>query len=179
MRTMTANKPEADESENLAPVEIQPEAKPAETQRADEFYGQLLKLKAEFENYRKRVDRDRPEWIRMGEVRVIERLLPILDALILAQETLKNDKTASKELVLGFELIFKELSKFFETEGVTKIETVGKPYSHDLHEVLGSVETNEHPDGTVVEELQRGYTFQAKVLRPARVRIAKNKAKEA
>lgn len=173
------NKPEADQSVNAAPApEAQAEAKTADAQRADELYGQLLKLKAEFENYRKRVDRDRPEWIRMGEIRVIERLLPILDALVLAQETLKNEKSASKDLLLGFELIFKELSKFFESEGVTRIETVGKPYHHDLHEVLGSVETDEHPEGTVVEELQRGYTFQAKVLRPARVRIAKRKSEE-
>jgi molecular chaperone GrpE len=58
---------------------------------------------------------------------------------------------------------------------VKVIETVGKPYHYDLHEALGSVETDEHPEGTVVEELQRGYTWHGKVLRPARVRIAKAK----
>ena len=146
---------------------------------AEELYAQLLRLKAEFENYRKRIDRERPDWIRMGEARLWERLLPVYDVLLQAHEVILKEPagtgSASKELIQGLELVFKEFTKIFEGEGVRTIETVGKPYHHDLHEVMGAVETDGQPEGTVVEELQRGYTWQGKVLRPARVRIAKAK----
>ena len=82
---------------------------------------------------------------------------------------------ASKDIATGLELIFKEFTKVFESEGVRPIETVGKPYHYDQHEAMGFVETDEQPDGTIVEELQRGYLLNGKVLRPARVRIAKAK----
>ena len=144
---------------------------------AAELYGQLLRLKADFENYRKRVDREKPEWIKMGEIGLLSRLLPLYDVLLQAHDQVmkasNSGGNSSKELIAGLELLFKEFTKIFESEGVKVIETVGKPYHHDLHEVLGAVETDQHPEGTVVEELQRGYTFHDKVLRPARVRIAK------
>lgn len=141
-----------------------------------ELYDQILRLKAEFENYRKRTDRERPEWVRIGGAQLLERLLAPYDLLLQAHERLVESASSgagSKELAQGLDLIFKEFTKIFQSEGVSVIETVGRPYHHDFHEVLGSVETDRHPEGTVVEELQRGYLFQGKVLRPARVRIAK------
>lgn len=150
----------------------------AATESAADLYGQLLRLKADFENYRKRVDREKPEWIRLGEAGLLSRLLPLYDVLLQAHgELVKASGSVQKELMSGLELLFKEFNKVFESEGVKVIETVGKPYHHDLHEALGSVETDEHPEGTVVEELQRGYLWKDKVLRPARVRIAKPKSK--
>lgn len=144
---------------------------------AAELYDQLLRLKADFENFRKRMDREKPEWIRIGEAGLLSRLLPLYDVLLQAHDQVLKASGAGggipKELMAGLEILFKEFTKIFESEGVKVIETVGKPYHHDLHEVLGSVETKEHPEGTVVEELQRGYTWHGKVLRPARVRIAK------
>ena len=94
-----------------------------------------------------------------------------------AREIVKKIKDSNKELAAGLDLLLKEFTKIFEAEGVRPIETKGKPLNYDLHEVLGFIETNEHPEGTVLEELQRGYTFQNKVLRPAKVRIAKPKVK--
>ncbi len=143
-----------------------------------DYYDQLLRLKAEFENYRKRVDREKPEWIQLGRAALLDRLLPLYDVLSKAHEQVLKASAAeqSKDLVEGLELIFKEFTKIFESEGVAAIEAIGKPYHHDLHEVLGFIETNERPEGEVVEELQRGYTLHGKVLRPARVRIAKSLA---
>lgn len=148
---------------------------------AREYFGELLKLKAEFENYRKRVDRERPEWFQSGRAATLEKLLPLYDVLLQAREQVAKagEKGASKDIVKGLELIFKEFSKAFESEGVTAMETVGKPYHYDLHEAMGYVETDAHPDGTVVEELQRGFMLKGKVLRPARVRIAKAKDERA
>jgi len=158
--------------------DIEDLAAPAPASKAEpDYYGQLLRLKADYENFRKRMDREKPEWIQMGEVGLLSRLLPLYDVLLQAHEQIVKASKASgpapKELMSGLELLFKEFSKIFESEGVKAIESVGKPYHHDLHEVLGSVETKEHPEGTVVEELQRGYMWKDKVLRPAKVRIAK------
>lgn len=165
------------EIEGQAPQTPAPEAS---ADSAADVYNQLLRLKAEFENFRKRVDRERPEWVRMGEVGLLERLLPLYDVLLQAHDQIlksaSKETPASQESMKGLEMIFKEFTKIFESEGVKVIESVGKPYHHDVHEVLGSVETDQHPEGTVVEELQRGYTFNGKVLRPARVRIAKPKS---
>ncbi len=154
---------------------------PGEPFRANEFYEQLLKLKAEFENYRKRVDRERTEWIQSGRAALLNKLLPLYDVLLQAHEQVAKSPAdgATKDITKGLELIFKEFTKVFESEGVKEIETVGKPYHYDQHEALGFVETDEWADGTVVEELQRGYLLGGKVLRPARVRVAKAKAQKA
>ena len=138
---------------------------------------QLLRLKAEFENYRKRVDRDRPQWERAGKSRLLEKLLPLYDVLLSAHEAVLRHKErleGSEELATGLELIFKEFTKLFEAEGVAVILSLGKPYDFNLHEVLGQVETAEAPEGTVVDEVARGYTLEGKVLRPARVRLAQS-----
>ena len=79
---------------------------------------------------------------------------------------------AAAELVRGLEMIFKEFAKLFEGEAVAAIDCVGKPYDFDRHEVMGQVESGEHPEGTVVEEVQRGYLLNGRTLRPARVRVA-------
>ncbi|MFA6092073.1 MAG: nucleotide exchange factor GrpE [Elusimicrobiota bacterium] len=157
-----------------------PEPAPQEEQ---DYYGQLLRLKAEFENYRKRVDRDKPQWERRGVEQLLARLLPLYDVLLSAHQQLARQgealsksgegSAAAVELGRGLELIFKEFTKLFESEGVQVIACAGKPYDFNLHEVLGQVETDAHPEGTVVEELQRGYTLAGRVLRPAKVRIAK------
>ncbi|MEK7743979.1 MAG: nucleotide exchange factor GrpE, partial [Elusimicrobiota bacterium] len=125
--------------------------------RADKaLLDQLLRLKAEFENYRKRVDRDRPQWERAGKSRLLERLLPLYDVLLSAHEAVLRHKErleGSEELATGLELIFKEFTKLFEAEGVAVIMSLGKPYDFNLHEVLGQVETAEAPEGTVVDEV--------------------------
>ena len=162
------------EQEAAKPASAAAQATPAEAAKPD-YYEQLLRLKAEFENYRKRMDRERPEWIQLGKAGLLDSLLPLYDLLLQAHDQITNGQTAGADadIAKGLELIFKEFTKVFEAEGVRTIESVGKPYHYDLHEALGAVETDEHPEGTVVDELQRGYIVKGKVLRPARVRIAK------
>jgi molecular chaperone GrpE len=142
------------------------------------LYDQLLRMKAEFENYRKRVDREKPELVRYGRVQLVETLLPLYDVLLAAHDQVLQAKTSTAELQKGLELIFKEFTKLFQSEGVTPIETVGKPYDFEKHEALGQVETKDYPEGTVVDEIQRGYLLGGKVLRAAKVRVAKAAAKK-
>ena len=148
----------------------------AAEEESRQLLDQLIRLKAEFENYRKRVDREKPELVRHGKTGLIERLLPLYDTLIEAHQQVARaadgEQASAGELTRGLELIFKEFAKLFETEGVSVIECVGKPYDFDRHEALGQEETDEHPEGTVVAELQRGYTLGGKTLRHAKVRVA-------
>ncbi|MFH2204832.1 MAG: nucleotide exchange factor GrpE [Elusimicrobiota bacterium] len=139
---------------------------------------QLVRMKAEFENFRKRVDRDKPGLIRHGRDEVLIRLLPLYDVLLAAHDQVRGhaeDAEWAAEVVRGLELTFKEFTKFFESEGISAMESIGRPYDVDRHEVLGQVETDEYEDGTVLEEIQRGYLIQGKTLRTAKVRIAKAK----
>jgi molecular chaperone GrpE len=149
-----------------------PEATPDAATMAQSYYDQLLRLKAEFENYRKRVDRDRPEYVRLGRAEVILKTLPIYDVLRLAHEQIQASH-AETELARGMEGIFREFEKLFKEEGVVVMDPLGKPYDAALHEVVGMDEKSQAPDGQVVAVLQHGFLLNDKLLRPARVRIAK------
>ncbi len=149
------------------------------------LFDQLVRLKAEFENFRKRVDRERPELVAYGRGELLSRLIPLYDVLLSAHEEVlrhqewvkaaanKADHAPGTELVRGLEMIFVEFTKLFGAEGIEAMETLGKPYDFNRHEVVGQVETDGEPEGTVVEEVQRGYLLRGKVLRAAKVRVAK------
>ncbi|HVA66028.1 MAG TPA: nucleotide exchange factor GrpE [Elusimicrobiota bacterium] len=136
-----------------------------------DYFKQLLSLKAEFENYRKRVDREKPEIYKMGRAEVLLKLLPIYDLLQKAHGQIQAAH-ADSDLAQGMEGIFKEFEKIFKEEGVSAMDAVGKPYDPLRHEVMGAVES-ESPEGTVLDVLQAGFTLHDKVLRPARVRISR------
>ena len=160
-------------------AEKQAEAAKAEAPAAAEapdYYGQLLRLKAEFENFRKRVDREKPEFYRQGRGDALLKFLPIYDLLQKAHEQIQTSH-ADTEFAKGMEAIFKEFQKIFKEEGVKAMEPVGKPFDALQHEVMGTVDSPDAEDGVVVDVLQNGFTVQDKVLRTAKVRIAKKEKK--
>ena len=150
------------------------------------YFDQLLRLKADFENFRKRVDREKPEMIRYGRSEILMKLLPLFDVLAQAHEEVLRQHAAGggtegvpeglKSLAKGMELIFKEFEKLFDSEGIRPIEAQGKPYNHEWHDVVGTVERADLEEGTVVEVLQPGFTMDGKVLRHAKVRISRKAA---
>ena len=142
------------------------------TPPAPDYYGQLVRLKAEFENYRKRVDRDRPEWLKLGRAEVVAKFLPLYDLLQHAHQEVRAGH-ADTPLAKGLEAIFREFEKLFKEEGVTPIEAAGKPFDPHFHEAFGFVEMPGIEEGAVAEVLQAGYLLGDKVLRPARVRLQK------
>jgi len=158
-------------------------------EKAAEHYDQLIRLKAEFENYRKRVEKEKPELVRWGKAGILLKLIPLYDVLLNAHahvnDVMDRDRSAADErgpgsgktedLFKGLEIILKEFSKVFKSEGILVMETVGKSYDPMSHEVVGTVDGDSSSDGTVVEELQRGFTVEGKVLRPARVKIVRKK----
>ena len=175
----------AEDAECACGAEAQMEARQDELEKqkkqSEDYYNQLLRLQADFENYRKRVEKEKPELIKYGKADILIRLLPLYDLLLSAHNHVSGAKDGgnSDDVLKGLEMIFKEFSKVFEAEGLRQMEPVGKPYDPMASEILGVVEGTEENDGLVVEELQKGFFYGDKILRPARVKIAKKKAEPA
>lgn len=136
-----------------------------------ELMDTLVRRQADFENYRKRVEKERQHDRHRGVESLIEGILPVLDAFDRALET--GDDPRYAEYRKGFELIQKQLWDLLAKQGVERIDAVGKQFDPHLHHAIESVETTEHEEDTVIAELQPGYTFHDRVLRPAMVRVAK------
>jgi molecular chaperone GrpE len=130
----------------------------------------LVRRQADFENYRKRVERERQQERHRGAEQLIEQVLPVLDAFDLALKG--QNSSANAEYRKGFELIRTQLWNALAKQGLQPIEAVGKPFDPNLHHAIENVPTAETPEGTVIGEMQTGYMFHDRVLRPAMVRVA-------
>jgi molecular chaperone GrpE len=137
----------------------------------DELKDTLLRRQADFENYRKRVEKERHQERHRGVEHVIENLLPVLDAFDNALAAASKNAAAA-EYLKGFELIRRQLWDLLSKQGLVRIESVGKEFNPHFHHAIARVETAEQADGSIVDELQPGYTFHERVLRPAMVRVA-------
>ena len=165
----------ADQAEDEAAAEA---ATPAGApDAAPDYFGQLLRLKAEFENYRKRVDREKPEWFTRGRAEVTAKLLPLYDLVRHAHEDVKAGY-ADTPLAKGMDAIFKEYDKLFKEEGVTEMDPLGKPFDPHYQEAFGFVDKPGFEDGSVADVLQTGFLLGDKVLRTAKVRIQKKTEKK-
>lgn len=132
----------------------------------------LIRLQADFDNYRKRTERERHSERHRGAELLAEGLLPVLDGFDRAISAHRD--SAHEEFRKGFELIRKQLLDVLSKQGLKKIETEGKPFDPNFHHAIERVETSDQPDDTVLDELQAGYVFHGKVLRPAMVRVSAN-----
>lgn len=137
---------------------------------ADESEWQLLaqRLQADMDNFRKRQIRRADEAILAERERLLQRILPVVDNLARALDQADSEDEALRK---GVELTYRELMRLLESEGVTPIETVGNPFTPDLHEAVATIKTDAQP-GTIVEELTKGFKIGDKLLRPARVVVA-------
>jgi molecular chaperone GrpE len=130
----------------------------------------LIHRQADFENFRKRVERERHEESRRATGVAIQHLLPVLDTFERALAA--HDDPADTEYRKGVELIYKQLWDSLAKQGLERIEARGKSFDPHVHQAIERVETTEHEDGTVIDVLQPGYIFHGRVLRPATVRVA-------
>jgi molecular chaperone GrpE len=138
----------------------------------DQLLDRLARLQAEFDNARKREAKERADAREYTIGNTIEPFLGVMDNFQLA---LKSQGSA-EQLRAGVELILKQMEEALKGLQVQPVETVGMQFDPRLHEALGSIETTEHPDHQVLEEIRRGYKIREKLLRPALVRIASNTA---
>ena len=136
----------------------------------EELRQTLLRRQADFDNYRKRIEKERFEDSKRATARVIEGLIPVIDGF---EHALAAHREAEYESYRkGFELIHKQLADHLARLGVERIDPTGKRFDPHLHQAMDRTETTEHADGTVLQVFQPGYVFHGRVLRPAMVRVA-------
>ena len=136
----------------------------------DQLVDRLARLQAEFENARKRGEREKVEFRDYATGNVVEQFLPVLDNFELA---LKANGTAH-QMRHGVELIVKQMEEILRQLQVTPVATVGEAFDPRLHEALGAVDREDMPDQHVAEEIRRGYRLRERLLRPALVRVVHN-----
>ena len=150
-------------------------AAPSEAEKVkaerDALLDRLARLQAEFENYRKRNQREQAEFREYAVAEAVRSLLPALDSLDLA---LKNATEEHSDLREGIELTRKQLIDALSRLGLKEVPSTGQIFDPQLHQAIEMVDTNEAPDHQVLQELQRGYTMKGRLLRPAMVRVARN-----
>lgn len=138
---------------------------------------QLLRTMAELENYRKRAEREREEMAKFAITGFSRDLLTVSDNLRRALESIpaehEKQEDLLKTLLEGVEITEKELLMAFKKHGIEKVEPLGQPFDHHLHQAMFEVEDKDQPAGTVVHVLQPGYTLNGRLLRPAMVGVAK------
>ena len=136
----------------------------------DALQDRLLRTAADFDNYRKRIDRDRRDVAEFAVVDAVQDLLPILDNLERALGAKGADAGA---LRTGVELIHRQMLELLRKRNVTPIEAVGADFDPNVHEAVAHEPSETHRDGEVMEELQRGYRLNDRLVRPSMVKVAK------
>jgi molecular chaperone GrpE len=141
-----------------------------EREKSNDYLNRLKYLQADFENYRKRVEKEILETAQVSIERLVINLLNVIDELELAIHS--GRETENKQALLeGVEMILKKMRTILGQEGLAKIEAVGKSYDPKLHEVLMKVPTKDHDENVVIEEVRTGYILNDKVIRPSIVKI--------
>ncbi|MFS0839671.1 nucleotide exchange factor GrpE [Paenibacillus sp. 1P03SA] len=138
---------------------------------AEESQQRLLRAQADFDNFRRRTRQEKEEFAKYASLKLIEQMLPVIDnfdrALVSSRET--QDFEA---LTKGIEMVYRQLEQLMTQEGLTPIEAVGQPFNPEFHQAIMQVESDEHEEGIVVEEVQKGYMLKDKVIRPSMVKVS-------
>jgi molecular chaperone GrpE len=142
---------------------------PVPSAPAEDWATRYKYLLADFDNFRKRVERDRESITRQARARLLQELLPIYEAFHFAREAVDR-LPADDPLKTGLDLLQREWQRFLKHEGVEAVATPGEPFQSELHEAVGELPpTAERPPGVIAEVVQQGYRFYGGLLRPAKV----------
>ena len=136
----------------------------------DEHYERLLRITADFENYRKRIDRERREQVERAASDLLTDLLPVVDDL---ERALAADVQEGEAYRRGVEIIHKQLIDLMARRGVSPIEALGADFDPNVHQAVTLEASPAHRDGEIIEELRRGYMLRDRLLRAAMVKVAK------
>ncbi len=145
------------------------------TEELAQMKDSALRARADFENTRKRLLREKDEGIRYANSNLIERLLPVFDSFELGLLEAKKHKGAGP-IVKGFELVWKQMAEFLKENGVESIEAEGQAFDPNLHQALGQQESADQPEGHVTSQVRKGYKLRDRLLRPAMVFVSKGPA---
>jgi len=146
--------------------------------KAKEYWDKLLRLQADFENTRKRLEKDKQDFCKFANESIIAELLNTLDDLERTVELAQSKNQDLSAFLKGVEMILAHLYEMLKSYGVKPIEAEGKLFDPHYHEALMQVENKELPEHTIVEELQKGYVLNDRVIRTAKVKVSKQKTQE-
>ena len=166
------NEPETAQVDLAAGTEAQENELEQLRGERDQLQDRLARLQAEFDNARKREAKERQDARDRAIQSAVEPFLGVMDNFALAL----NSNSDIAQLRAGVQLILKQMDEALRSLNVQPVESIGEQFDPRIHEALGSIETLEHPDHQVLEEIRRGYKLRDKLLRPALVRIASNTA---
>lgn len=157
-------------AEDLACLQKELDTIRADAEQSRDLY---LRTLADFDNYRKRQREETLRQVNGAREDLVGKLLPVVDNFQRAIESAEAGHSFDA-LVEGVTLTLRQLAEILEREGLEPIEAVGQQFNPELHEAVMSVETDEYPENTIVEEFEKGYTINGRVLRPSKVRVARS-----
>ncbi|MDR0956906.1 MAG: nucleotide exchange factor GrpE [Endomicrobium sp.] len=159
-----------DKNEKISELEILKQTVEEQKNLAQDYYNQLLRLKADFENYRRRSEKEKKDYLEWGKEKILVKQIGINDVL---QQALKSAKTSKnvESIVIGLDMINKEFSKMLKEEGIEEIQC--EKFDPNVCEALEYIESDEI-DNKILEVYQKGYKMNGKLIRTAKVKVAKN-----
>jgi len=163
--------PPVSESRGDAAAQLQAQLEAVTTEK-NSLYEKLIWRQAEFENYRKRVERERAELYQHGRDDVLLQFLPVVDNFERALSSLETSEGDAEALRHGVELIHKQFKDALSKFGLEAVEAVGQTFDPHVHEAVTTEATDKHKENTVIQEFQRGYRIGDRLLRPAKVKVA-------
>ena len=169
------HEPLQDDNEEQTQEDQEPLNKELEEEKAkaQNYLDQLLRLQADFENYRKRTEKEKPLLISFGKAEVLKSLLPMYDNLLKAKGEFNKEGVDLKHLQHGLSMILEEVEKSFKAQGLKVLDGVGKPYNPMTQEVITTVPCPAKDDGKVLQELVKAVELDGKIIRPAQVVVCK------
>jgi len=169
-----ALEPEGEEGTILEESEIEAVRKnlAEQTARAEDYYQRLVRMQADFENFRRRTAREKEDFYKYAAEQLVESLLPVLDNFELA---LAHGRETHDKLFEGVEIIYRQIVDTLAAQGLSPIPSVGEIFDPSRHEAVLQEQTSNHPDNVILEELRKGYLFKEKLLRPSMVKVARSK----
>jgi molecular chaperone GrpE len=168
-------KVKADEQDAVDPLDEMRAKIEALEQESKETHDRLLRVSAEFENYKKRAAKEIADFRKFANESFAKALLPVVDNLQRAIASSSDDEKTGVSVVEGVTMTLKEVMKVLEQFGVKPFESLGETFDPGFHQAMHQEETDEHPDNTVIREFQKGYMIHDRLLRPAMVVVSKKK----
>jgi molecular chaperone GrpE len=175
----TEDAPPAAAAEPLVPVEPAPltpeqlEDLKQRAAKADENWDRLLRATADFDNFKKRAAREKQEAIKFANENLLQKLVPVLDALDMALAAQNNHADATQSLQTGMKMVQQQLKSALREAGLDEVDATGQAFDPNFHEAVSMQETADVPEGQVVQQLRKGYKLRERLLRPATVIVAK------
>ena len=160
-----------EDSDVIAETQMQQELQALKQER-DSLHDRLLRTQAEFENYQKRVVREKAELVQFVSQDLIRELLSVLDSFELALRNALSESECNEDLLSGFELIYKQLQDKLGRVGLKAIDATGQKFDPSFHQAIATLATGDLEENTVVEEMRKGYVLDGRLLRPALVSVS-------